>query len=259
MKINVLSDLHLEQSSPSFECKTPNESCDALVLAGDIGDPSSPEYAAFLGSASVAYPRVFVVCGNHECWGKTVDETLAAISAVCATFPNVVHLHRGQVIDLDEDDVRIIGATLWSDVSDEQRSDVGTFIADHRCIKQWGVEENNRTHRADAAFIQAEMEHAVRDGKHLVVVTHHAPSFVHTCKPEHAHSVLSSAFCTDLRHLLRDPVVGWIFGHTHHSSMVRFGGTGGTVLVSNQRGYHGETTGFRETCIVNISSPDTVA
>ena len=56
---------------------------DLLLLAGDIGTPSEPEYAAFLADCATLYERVFVVLGNHEAYGSTL---LAAADCLRATY-----------------------------------------------------------------------------------------------------------------------------------------------------------------------------
>ena len=240
-KIHLLSDLHLEIDA-TFTLEKPEET-QGLILAGDIGEPSSQAYGDLIKRAAELYDWVVVVRGNHEAYGY-IDIVRAGekIGKVCGQYPNVHYLQKKS---LDIGDLRIIGATLWSDVLDYQRSEIGTFMADYRRIKKWSIEENNHEHFKDVKFIKSEMEKAVQDGKRLLVVTHHAPYTRNTSKPEHRGSPLSSAFVTDLSKLFKPPIVAWAYGHTHHShSQV----VNGVILVSNQRGYAEpgeiEETGF---------------
>lgn len=236
MKFHILSDLHTEVA-PFVLSKTENADC--IILAGDIGEPFSDEYKSLIAQASAMYSYVFIVKGNHECYGFTTQKTDENITLIISPFKNVFYLNRTAV---DIDNIRVIGTTLWSRVTDYQRSDIGIFISDYRRIKDWHIERNNYEHRLDVEFITKETQRALSDNKQLIVVTHHAPMETGTCKDIHKGSVLSSAFCSDLKKLFVNPIVAWVFGHTHHSCSLL---VNGIPLVSNQKGYgEEENTGF---------------
>ena len=245
MKFQLLSDLHMEHHTFDLE-KAPGADC--LILAGDIGDPYSQEYASLLATASRTFEFVFVIKGNHEChhgFPSTIDKD---IKELCEKHANIFYLQQGSV-DL-RDDIRVIGATLWTDIEDEQRSDVQTFITDFGRVPNWSVMLNNHAHSRDVSFVQEEMTKALADSKKLVVVTHHAPYLKGTVRPEYKGSFISSAFCTDLSELLQDPPIHtWAFGHTHHSC--RFMKNGMTI-IANQRGYPREPTGFDSLCTFDV-------
>lgn len=69
-----MSDIHIELS------KTPDKyinrfipsqsSDDVLILAGDIGNPTSKIYKLFLTEISKYYAKVFIIAGNHEYYQK---------------------------------------------------------------------------------------------------------------------------------------------------------------------------------------------
>lgn len=225
----LMSDMHLEicdWDPMGYTAEAPN-----LMLAGDIGVPGSPRFVKFLTTVSAAHERVFVISGNHEFYGLTVVEADMAMQVMC-TFCNVTFLNNS-TFDLP-DGVRVVGTTLWSSVSVEQRSDVSCFIADHRMISGWNVTRNNERHERDVTFLRSEITRARSDGVKLVIMTHHAPLSTGTGQPCHQNSSLSSAFHTDLSTLMGPPVSLWCFGHTHHcSSQV----VNGTHVASNQRGY----------------------
>ena len=71
-------------------------------------------------------------------------------------------------------------------------------------------------------WLEESIRAAAGDGKRVVVLTHHAPSFHGTCAPQHDGSSIAAGFCSNLEGLLRPPVVAWLFGHTHWSSWQRF-------------------------------------
>ncbi|EPM42967.1 Metallophosphoesterase [Pseudomonas syringae pv. coriandricola] len=71
-----------------------------------------------------------------------------------------------------------------------------------------------------------------------VVVTHHSPSSAVVGSKHEGH--LNAAYTNDWPQLIQQADL-WVFGHTHESIDVELGGC---RIVSNPRGYPGESTGF---------------
>lgn len=239
MKFHILSDIHLEMSNYELEKIKDVEN---LILAGDIGIPTSPKYTAFIKRASELYKNVFLIAGNHEYYYNNIKDINDIIEQIAVKYN--VHFLNNRYIDIDG--YRIIGTTLWSDIMEYERSEIQTFIADFRLIKNWSIEKNNHEHFKNVQFIKNEIE---CDNKKLVIITHHAPLRNITCKPEHVGSLLSSAFSTDLSYLFKPHVTAWIFGHTHYSCNTTFNDV---KLLSNQRGYNDEKTKFDPLFVVDI-------
>ena len=237
MSFQLLSDLHIERAPFTL---TKHRAADYLILAGDIGDPASLVYVELLEAASPLYVHVFIIKGNHECWGRSLQETDDLIGSIAAKMPNVTYLNKSGY-DLPEGRVRIIGATLWSYVTDAQRSDVQCFIADYRYIKDWTIDKNNVEYCKTVAYLKEEIGNAKANGQRLVVVTHHAPAIEGTSPPLHDKSRLKSAYASDLTALFSPTIAVWCHGHTHHSHIQH---VKGMTLVSNQRGLPGEETKF---------------
>ena len=125
MKIQLLSDLHLE-SNPHFTA-TPTPGADVLVLAGDIGSyqPGSkltelniPDFGlgrfsplpVAVGGAAWPVP-VFFLPGNHEYDGLDFDEAHCRLRETCERL-GMVWLERETAL---LHGVRFIGCTLWTD------------------------------------------------------------------------------------------------------------------------------------------------
>lgn len=242
MKFHILSDIHLEMSSYNLE---KIQDVDNLILAGDIGSPTLPEYELFIKRASELYKNVFLISGNHEYYGNTIKDTNDIIDTITKKYN--VHFLNNKCIDID--DYRILGTLLWSDIKEYERSEIQTFISDFRLIKNWSIEKNNHEHFKNIQFIKNESERAIIDNKKLIIISHHAPLRNITCKPEHMGSLLSSAFTTNLSHLFKKPIISWIFGHTHYSCNTTFNDV---KLISNQRGYNDEKTKFDPLFVVDI-------
>ena len=224
--IQYMSDLHLE-IFPGF--RVADVKAEVLVLAGDIGDPGSAEYASFIEDCVSKFKRVFVVLGNHEGYGKPSWDATVAIAREVLSAMGARLLHRDSVFIADK--LRIAGVTLWSRIEGRAAYDAMCFISDYRRIGGMTVSESNALHEADVSWLRAEIAIAEAEGCELVVVTHHAPSLRGTSHPKNSGGPLNCAFATDLDHLVsRKGVAAWIFGHTHFSCI-------NGKLVSNQRGY----------------------
>jgi predicted phosphodiesterase len=237
MKYQLLSDLHLE-FTPFILQKA--DDADALILAGDIGNPASIEYQTLIKDVSELYKYVFLIKGNHEVYGSDLKTTDERIQQILDLYTNVFYLNN-MTIDIENTNIRVLGTTLFTEIMDDQRSDISIFLADFRMIGNWSIETNNAQHFKDVRFIKDEVKRAKEDNKELLIITHHAPSTYGTVREEHKGSPLSSAFCTDLNHLFTPPIKTWICGHTHHSFSLMINNI---PLISNQRGYGNEKTQF---------------
>lgn len=246
VKFQVISDVHLEIRGyiVDFPVKAPY-----LILAGDSGNPESNIYQQFLQLQADRYDKVFIVNGNHEHYGRTREQTEELVAKICKTRPNLIFLNRTSY-DLDEDHV-ILGCVLWSEMQDEQRSDLYLHMGDLTEIKDWSFEQNNWQHKQEKAWLQNAIRQAEVDGKLAIVITHHSPSFKGTVAPKYAGNEISSGFCTDLEEMLKLPVVCHVFAHTHFSCNLLFN-KGQCRLVSNQLGHISEETRFDPEFCVEI-------
>jgi nitrous oxide reductase accessory protein NosL len=140
--------------------------------------------------------------------------------------------------------VTVLGCTLFSHISDEQRSTVSLFVSDFSNIADWSVDKHNAAHLADLAWLNAEVDAIARQEpqRSAVVLTHYSPTATPEANdPEHAQDPrgVQSAFVTDLQEepCWMSPVVKvWAFGHTHYNFEFVDRKTG-KLVVANQRGY----------------------
>lgn len=245
LKFQVISDVHLEMRGYMVEFPI---TAPYLILAGDIGRPESALYQQFLEYQADRYDKVFLVNGNHDHYGRTREQTEELVAKICKTRSNLVFLNRTSY-DLDEDHV-MLGCVLWSEMQDEQRSDLYLHMADLTAIQDWSFEQNNWQHKQEKAWLQEAVREVEADGKLAIVVTHHSPSFRRTVAPEYVGNEIASGFCTNLEDLLKLPVVCYVHGHTHFSGDQVFHGE--CRLVSNQLGNISEQTGFDPEFCVEI-------
>ena len=118
MKLQLLSDLHLEQSPDFVPEGAPG--ADVLVLAGDIGsyqrDSRLRDTDFGLARFSPRLPgspwkTVLYVPGNHEYDDLPFDETHVRLRDTCERL-GITWLEQAVVV---LDGVRFVGATLWAD------------------------------------------------------------------------------------------------------------------------------------------------
>ena len=242
MKIQLLSDLHLEHSHRHPPFVLPTTSADVVVLAGDIDNGTRA-----IDWAEKTFPdqSVLYVPGNHEYYDSELQAATAALKARARRSANV------QVLDNDEltvDGVRFLGSTLWTDfelLGQQKRAQVIAeslkYVVDFRKIRM-GVafltpEQTIDLHRDAIAFLEARLESPFT-GK-TVVITHHAPHS-NSVHPRWTGSLVNAAFVSDLTRLMGKSVL-WLHGHTHDSFDFA---VHGTRVLANPMGYR--TSNWRE-------------
>jgi Icc-related predicted phosphoesterase len=258
MKINVISDLHLDFADLALP------GGDVLILSGDIcearhlkrdmynpdmvmleherTDQRPDRYYRFFEEECSKYREVVMVMGNHEHYGFQYQKTYAHIAN---QLPANVTLLENQTHTID--DVVFVGATLWTDMN---KMDALTMfhmksaMNDYRQVTMFN-ETKNVYHRLDPERTVADhyrskkfIEDTVTadPGKKYVVVTHHAPSKA-SIKPKYAgDTLMNGAYSSDLSDIMLDnPQIRlWTHGHTHDVFDYMIGQT---RVICNPRGY----------------------
>ena len=241
MRLLILSDLHREIWKTSFPAIDPSISKpDAVILAGDIDvGARAVEWAALTFTGiSVLY-----VHGNHEAYGKSLEDMQHEIGTACQATENV-HFLNGNELTLNG--VRFLGTTMWTDFNlfgDNSRMDA--MRASEAALNDyWRIDlarEGNRTLRAsDTANFHAqqrqwlqEMLNIPFEGK-TVVITHMAPSML-SIADQYAIDLVSAAFASNLDDLVEMADL-WVHGHMHNSFDYQIGKC---RVVCNPCGYVG--------------------
>jgi predicted phosphodiesterase len=245
MKIQYASDLHLEFSDNySYLKRNPLKPVgDILVLAGDIGYLNDDNYSKhpFWDWASDNYRQVIVAVGNHELY-KYYDLAKMPQDLVCSIRDNV-KCYYDAVVRVEN--VDFIISTLWAKIPLEEAYLTERDISDFQRILYNGEkltwDNFNREHEKCFHFIQNVVSKSTAE--HIVVVTHHVPSFQLT-SPDFTRSKLNGAFTVELApYIETSPIEYWIYGHSHRNidKIV-----GKTQCLSNQLGYvfHNEHLSF---------------
>ena len=253
MKIQYASDLHLEFSDNySYLKRNPLKPVgDILVLAGDIGYLNDDNYRnhPFWDWASDNYAEVIVVVGNHELY-KYYDLAQMPQGLVCSVRDNVKCYYNAVI---HSDDTDIIVSTLWAKIRKEDTYLTERCVSDFRRIfygKEFLTRDKfNEEHDKCFSFIRDKVENS--RAEHIVVVTHHVPSF-QLSSPDFAGSQINGAFTVELgEYIETSPIKYWIYGHSHRNIDTVIGGT---RCVTNQLGYvsHNEHLTFNPEKTIEI-------
>lgn len=222
MRLLILSDLHHElwrERAPRLDPSLSKP--DVVILAGDINiGAKAVEWAA----QSFAGLPVLYVHGNHEAYGKNLEEVQADIAVACALTENVHFLNCGEH---RIGRVRFVGATMWTDFKlfgdDDRQSSMRAaeaVMVDYKRIRL--AKKGYRKLRAsDTAMFHAEHKSWLSkkiaepfDGK-TVVITHMAPS-MQSVSEEFADDPVSAAYASRLDDLANQVDI-WVHGHMHES------------------------------------------
>ena len=245
MRIQYASDLHLEFSENSRYLKqNPLKPVgDILILAGDIGYLNDDNYSKhpFWDWVSDNYRQVIVAVGNHELY-KYYDLAKMPHGLVCSIRDNV-KCYYDAVVRVENIDFII--STLWAKIRLEDAYLTEHYVSDFRRIlyndEPLTWDNFNREHDKCLNFIQNEV--AKSTAEHIVVVTHHVPSF-QLASTDFTGSKINGAFTVELEEYIKhSPIEYWIYGHSHRNIDKIIGNT---KCVTNQLGYvsHNEHLSF---------------
>lgn len=261
------SDLHLEYDISLPEITDTMREADALLIAGDLHSGGRHITAASELAGLLDMP-VILIWGNHELYGgwapSLIHEEDDALERARELGRDVRVLH-GDVTEVAG--VRIIGATLWTDMN--LHPDLAT-ITRTQCFKSkkdsqrilvlpdqpLNVETWLSWHSYDRSRIE-ELLAKPFEGKTLVM-THHLPT-PNAILPARRNGdtterASGGLYASDLRDVMRaHPIDVWLYGHSHDNQccVERFGDRE-TRVLSNARGYPWEKTGFNPEFMVEI-------
>ena len=222
MRLLILSDLHHElwkDKAPQIDPSLSRP--DVVILAGDINTGAKAvEWAAH----NFAGLPVLYVHGNHEAYGKNLEDIQDEIVDACNSSSNVHFLNCGE---FRLDGVRFLGATMWTDFklfgdNDRQAAmrTAEAVMADYKRIRL-AKEGYRKLRAADTAKFHAAQKSWLKkmlaepfDGK-TVVITHMAPS-MQSVADQFIDDSVSAAYASRMEDIARNADL-WIHGHMHDS------------------------------------------
>jgi len=270
MHIRLISDIHFELSRnglklinkfiPKFTDIEQSSEEKVLILAGDIGDPTSKLYKTFITKMSRQYDQVFIVTGNHEyyqSYTKKYDSNVEKLSSftrysienidtiiklVATSLPNVHFLQRDSFI---YNGIRFLGCTLWTK-SDPK---IAVYMNDYSNIVDMTPNRCEELHDTDIKWLEEELnKEESSEYKHTVVITHHLPTYK-LIADKYVNHPMNSLFASDLDYLVEKANI-WCCGHSHMAKHVT---VGKCRCYLNPVGYSLENTGFNSDMSIMIS------
>lgn len=232
MKIIIISDLHLE-----FNSNIPIiRDADILILPGDIGNPSESIYSSFLLFVNDKFKRTYLIAGNHEYYGRTIEDTDILIQSICDKLDNVIYLNNSS--DTYEG-YKFIGTTLWSQV--DQKC---AIINDFDKIRYMNFTLYNDLHKRARDYLNVELKKET-DSK-IIVITHHLPSFSLIDPQYEKYGDINKCFASKCDDLISTPIQLWCYGHTHKKSDKMINGV---RCMCNPLGYPWERNKYHDMSI----------
>lgn len=257
MKISICSDLHLEFGELDLKNI---DNADVLILSGDVciakafvseaptNQAKAIQFLKFFKQCSEEFDAVIYIMGNHEHYHGDFAETASILCNALADMPNIHFLDKDTV---DIDGVTFFGATLWTDMNDNDPLTMNTIryaMNDFRCVSnsaapvtspyqqvgKWTPEEAYAEHKHTLEKLSKVLE----NNNKTVVVSHHCPSKKST-KPGYEKDVeMNGGYSSNLEAFIEahPNIVLWTHGHTHSLWDYTIGNT---RIVCNPRGYIG--------------------
>lgn len=252
MNLQYVSDIHLEfHDKKNVGALQPDMfvkpgATPYLALCGDIGIPELAAYRTFLQWCSTKWRHVFLVAGNHEYYNYRLDEPTTMeqkktlIREICGALPNVHFLDQG-VYTLAEENIEVLGCTLWSHIPPETRTTAITYMNDFRQIAGMTAGRFNELHESDRTWLLAQLRRCEEESKKAVVLTHYLPSPQLIADKYKGHP-LNCCFASDSEDLIQWPAAVWICGHSHTGVYKTINGV---VCCMNPHGYPAERVDTR--------------
>lgn len=254
-RIQYVSDLHLEHYDKLAFPLLLKPAARYLALAGDIGHPRKDIFKSFIDYTARNWDKVFFVAGNHEYYARrnasswkyskpdTMFEVQKQLQEVFAPYKNVTFLHHDSPSTfLHEENVAVVGTTLWTHVPPESVTHAIGSMNDYnripiesdkggvRCLTPY---DTNVLHEKETAMLESQINFWRFQKAQVCVITHHMPSYS-LISPRFEGSPLNCCFASHLDSLMKPHVRAWIYGHTHNAATSI---VGNTICAVNARGY----------------------
>ena len=246
LKINLLSDLHLEFGDYNLE-----EDGDILILAGDIciindliaewliHPHKDNTFLNFFEECVRRYNKVFYVMGNHEHYGWDINISEMWLRKC---LPDGITLLHNQVEEYNG--YNFIGSNLWASYDN-----CGDLMNDFKQIKKGDDYITEQTLRdLNSENIQY-LKDTIPNLENVIVITHHSPSML-SVDDSRKEMGVGNGYGNNLdEFIVNNPQIKyWFHGHIHNSLDYNIGETN---VVCNPRGYVGH-------CINKSFVPDLV-
>jgi predicted phosphodiesterase len=260
MKLEYISDIHLESNGTDpYKLFQESKLDTILLLLGDIGNLDTDEYLKFIKHISKLYKYVVLVLGNHEFYCtrdqySTINDLKSKLKRnIDITYHNVFLLDNN-CFDIDGTNYRLIGTTMWSDVSEEAAAQMNDYRSIYKkCDPPTRITSKDvvTMFKKNKKWVLDELKIAKKEQKKCILLTHHAVNQVANGEFLNT-SLFTTAYATDIKELKKfeNTLIYCINGHTHVSMKKKDNiviPNTNIQLLANCYGYPGEQDATRFT------------
>jgi hypothetical protein len=211
----------------------PKTDADIVVLLGDIGIGIEGIKWASLFPQTVLY-----VAGNHEHYGKEIENNLAELKTEADKYENVIFLENDSYT---LGGITFHGCTLWTNfelygMKEDSMARAAQALSDFSVIGH----QDKRLSPQDTVDMYLESTQWLNKSLSLsksevnIVLSHHLPTD-EAIQIRYIGNILSPAFASNCFDELSSHKIGyWFYGHNH--DVIEFEHKG-TTFLTNQRGY----------------------
>lgn len=232
MKIQLLSDLHIEFWPNNHTLDSYLTDADVLVLAGDI-NVGRTNTLKTLNYFSKHYKHVVYVIGNHEEYGQEFKAFLDMYNFGMKLPKNVYFLDQDGFKLID--DIAFFGSCLYTNFGNDPIAEhiAGYGITDFRRIKNLSTKQYSLEYDSTVNFIRKMYD--TFPGNKKVIVTHFLPATECISPRFRGENLLNKYFANNLgQYISTLENTTWMFGHTHDSVDFYIGDT---RMLCNPYGY----------------------
>lgn len=249
IKVQYCSDLHIDVNSLLAWDDMIKPFADILIIAGDTCQISYRLLPKFLKWCSEQFKLIIFVPGNHEYYNNklNIEECDMGLNILCEKFDNIFFGQK--LIHYLSDNVVLLTCTLWTNIDGvEQR--VRKHMNDFSKIPEMNILKWKDLHNDHLNWLEKQITYLreQNDKLKILVITHHAPLSRHTSAEQYEGTLENKAFVNELDELVLK-TDGWIFGHTHHKTIINFNGI---YVMSNPVGYRFEKLEYDKSCCFEI-------
>ncbi|MBD8651154.1 metallophosphoesterase [Rhizobium sp. CFBP 13726] len=270
MKIWLISDMHSSPLDLLYGNMLDVPEADLCVCAGDVAG-SIERTMNYVFSEIAHRMPVVMTLGNHDYHGSSIDQTLDYVRREIAG----TNVHVLENDELRKGDLRIIGATLWTDYAvrahasgrlpiDQRRAAAMEacyrVMVDFRTVRASGghggsslitPDELYSRHKESRAYIERKLKEPFQGT--TMVLTHHALT-PRSLDPRFRGQLSNAAFASDLSAVIeKGRPAFWVHGHVHRfCDYIQ----SETRMICNPLGYQrerGKWTGFRPSFVIETT------
>jgi len=264
MKIQIVSDVHLEFKYEIDWSKYLIPAGDVLIVAGDIcylqNYFTNKQTQDFFTYLKQNWEEIILVPGNHDYYlmkyndgfyGPNWEDPVEEIELAENVFKNInwqdnnMRLVNNDVITIE--DVNFVCSTLWSAIPPQHENTVRTFLADFKYIGGMTPANFNYLNQQAIKFVR----NKCKELDNVVVVSHHLPTWA-AVSPQYKNDDCTYGFANAYIDNMIDPknMTTWIHGHSHDHFDKDINGV---RIIRNPFGYmHEQNNGYIKDKVIEI-------